>query len=58
MGASWAGKNGTKIDTPFPAGSAVGAWRDKTLSRPKATKSQSCGQDFFFVQDVRISYPF
>ena len=55
MGASWAGKNGADIDIPFPADSAVGAWRDRTLGRPKAVKSQNCGQDFFFVQDVRMS---
>jgi protein phosphatase PTC7 len=33
----------------------VGAWRDRTLSRPKMVKSDDAGEDFFYIQEVRLS---
>ncbi|RDB21375.1 Protein phosphatase PTC7 fig [Hypsizygus marmoreus] len=56
MGASWAGKvNGLSgvPNNPFPVDSAVGAWRDHMLARPKAANGKDPGQDFFYVQDMR-----
>src|ERR1700722_2864582 len=38
IGTSWAGKpleRGKRLRVPFASDSAVGAWRDKTLSRRK-----------------------
>lgn len=57
IGASWAGKpaDGTKVPkVPFPSNSLVGAWRDHTLSWPKAVRSDDAGEDFFYVQEVRF----
>jgi len=59
IGVSWAGKphrnpdSGFKI--PFPSDGLIGSWRDQTLARPKAIKSTDAGEDFFFVQEVRLS---
>lgn len=58
IGASWAGKppdrdRKTLKTEPFAADSVIGAWRDKTLSRPKAASSKDAGEDFFYVQEVR-----
>jgi protein phosphatase PTC7 len=56
IGASWAGKrddSSKKIKTSFPPDTLIGSWRDKTLSRPKAVRSQDAGEDFFFVQEMR-----
>jgi protein phosphatase PTC7 len=58
IGASWAGKpaDQTKVPkVPFPSDSPVGTWRDHTLSRPKAVRSDDAGEDFFYVQEVRTS---
>ena len=55
IGASWAGKhddNPKKVKAAFPPDTLIGTWRDKTLSRPKAVRSQDAGEDFFFVQEV------
>lgn len=58
IGASWAGKVNRDEDQlfkiPFPADGPIGSWRDKLLSRPKAVKSIDAGEDFFFVQEVRL----
>ncbi|CAL1704761.1 unnamed protein product [Somion occarium] len=59
VGASWAGKQPDtqqrRVKTlPFPKDSEIGAWRDQTLSRPKASSSgRHIGEDFFYVQDMR-----
>ncbi|KAI0082669.1 protein serine/threonine phosphatase 2C [Panus rudis PR-1116 ss-1] len=58
VGASWAGKQPDpikkKIKTAsFPSTSAIGAWRDHVLSRPKANKRKDIGEDFFYIQDMR-----
>lgn len=55
IGASWAGKpaDQTKVPkVPFPPDGLVGAWRDHTLSRTKAVRSDDAGEDFFYVQEV------
>jgi hypothetical protein len=54
IGASWAGKrdDNPQIKVAFPPDTLIGMWRDKTLSRPKAVRSQGAGEDFFFVQEV------
>lgn len=57
IGASWAGKpaDHTKVPkVPFPPNTLVGAWRDHTLSRKKAVRSHDAGEDFFYVQEVRL----
>ena len=57
IGASWAGKpdeNSMKKKSAFPPDTIIGMWRDKTLSRPKAVRSQDAGEDFFFVQEVLL----
>ena len=58
IGASWAGKPeepGLKRRyVPFASDSNVGAWRDKTLSRPKTVSSKDAGEDFFYVQEVSL----
>ena len=57
IGASWAGKDDpNKIKSAFPPDTLIGTWRDKTLSRPKAIRSQGAGEDFFFVQEVLYLY--
>ncbi|KAF7968268.1 hypothetical protein HWV62_31055 [Athelia sp. TMB] len=58
IGASWAGKpaeRGRKplATVPFTHDSPIGAWRDVTLSRPKAVSSKDAGEDFFYVQEMR-----
>ncbi|KAG5642190.1 hypothetical protein DXG03_003428 [Asterophora parasitica] len=55
IGASFAGKTSPKgpLQMPFPEDGVVGAWRDHTLAWPKGVRSTDCGQDFFFVQDMR-----
>lgn len=56
IGASWAGKaeEQTRLKkVPFPADGLLGTWRDQTLARPKAVKSQDAGEDFFYIQEVR-----
>jgi hypothetical protein len=57
IGASWAGKPEDPVikasKVPFPSDTVIGAWRDKTLSRPKHVRSQDAGEDFFFVEEVR-----
>lgn len=58
IGASWAGKredNLKRIKAAFPPDTLIGTWRDKTLSRPKAVRSQDAGEDFFFVQEVLLN---
>lgn len=58
IGASWAGKVDRDLDKrfkiPFSPDGPIGSWRDKMLSRPKAVKSLDAGEDFFFVQEVRL----
>jgi protein phosphatase PTC7 len=58
IGASWAGKppepGPKRPHVPFPSDSVIGAWRDKTLSRPKAVPSKDAGEDFFHVQEVSL----
>jgi len=59
IGVSWAGKPhrnpGSGYKIPFPSDGLIGSWRDQTLARPKAIKSTDAGEDFFFVQEVRLS---
>jgi protein phosphatase PTC7 len=58
IGASWAGKppepGSKRQHVPFASDSAVGAWRDKTLSRPKTVFSKDAGEDFFYMQEVSL----
>lgn len=58
IGASWAGKpvepGLKKRHVSFAPDSLVGAWRDKTLSRPKSVVSKDAGEDFFYVQEVSL----
>lgn len=58
IGASWAGKppepGPKQLHIPFASESVIGAWRDKTLSRPKAVRSKDAGDDFFYVQEVSL----
>lgn len=61
-GASFAGKpledrpvrrrRRTVID--FPEGSDISSWRKEMLSRPKAVQCSEAGEDFFYIQDVRL----
>ncbi|CAA7271708.1 unnamed protein product [Cyclocybe aegerita] len=61
IGASWAGKPADpmyqmpKEKVPFPPDTLIGAWRDKTLTRPRSVRSADAGEDFFFVQEMRNS---
>ncbi|KAF8910939.1 hypothetical protein CPB84DRAFT_1762936, partial [Gymnopilus junonius] len=62
IGASWAGK--PDYDTPelkkvpFSPDTLIGSWRDRTLSRNSKGKvgkqALEPGEDFFFIQDVRV----
>lgn len=58
IGASWAGKppepGPRRRYVPFASDSAVGAWRDHTLSRPKSVPGKDAGEDFFYVQEVSL----
>jgi protein phosphatase PTC7 len=58
IGASWAGKppepGPKRLQVPFASDSLVGAWRDKTLARPKTVLSKDAGEDFFYVQEVSL----
>jgi hypothetical protein len=39
---------------PFPPDSALGMWRDSTLSWPRPGLSRTPGEDFFYIQEVRL----
>ena len=56
IGASWAGKPEptSMAKVPFPSKDPIGTWRDHTLSRSKTVRSDDAGEDFFYVQEVRI----
>ena len=58
IGASWAGKPPQpglrRRLVPFASDSAIGAWRDDTLSRSKSVSSKDAGEDFFYVQEVSL----
>lgn len=57
LGASWAGKPEDPTlapKVPFPPDTLIGSWRDKMLDRKKRAKSVDAGEDFFFIQEVRI----
>lgn len=60
IGASWAGKPeyepSQPFKIPFPSDTLIGTWRDKMLSKKKAVKSADAGEDFFFVQEVSITF--
>ena len=48
-----------KKSTPFPSDTAIGAWRDHVLTVPQRGFSETPGEDFFYVQEVRaLSYSF
>ncbi|KAF8575553.1 protein serine/threonine phosphatase 2C [Ramaria rubella] len=57
IGASFAAKPAHTHDDHLKAGflpdSPIGLWRDNALRRTKAVQSNSAGEDFFFVQEVR-----
>lgn len=46
--------HGKKKSVPFPANSTIGMWRDHVLTRPRQGFSITPGEDFFFVQEVRV----
>lgn len=46
-----------KRSVPFPADSPIGIWRDISLTWPRPGKSKTPGEDFFYVQEVRILEP-
>lgn len=57
LGASWAGKPEDPTlapKVPFPPDTLIGSWRDKMLDREKRAKSIDAGEDFFFIQEVRV----
>ncbi|KAH9043247.1 phosphatase 2C-like domain-containing protein [Lactarius pseudohatsudake] len=43
-----------KRGVPFPADSPVGIWRDLSLTWPRPGNSKTPGEDFFYVQEVRV----
>jgi hypothetical protein len=43
-----------KRSVPFPADSPVGIWRDLSLTWPRPGGSKTPGEDFFYVQEVRV----
>lgn len=43
-----------KRGVPFPADSPVGIWRDLSLTWPRPGHSKTPGEDFFYVQEVRV----
>jgi hypothetical protein len=58
MGASWMGKpsapNETRLNVPFPPQSHIGKWRDQVLSRMKESSRRDAGEDFLYIQEVRM----
>ena len=57
--ANWqsapAGYGGIKKKrVPFPADTPIGMWRDHVLTWPRRGFSATPGEDFFFVQEVRV----
>lgn len=38
----------------FPEGNDIARWRAEMLAWPKAVRSREAGEDFFYVQEVRI----
>lgn len=44
-----------KRSVPFPADSPIGVWRDLSLTWPRPGGSRTPGEDFFYVQEVRVS---
>jgi hypothetical protein len=59
IGCSYAGKPEDPTDklrkVPFPEDTLIGGWRDKMLAWPKGVPFNTAGEDFFFVQEVRIA---
>jgi protein phosphatase PTC7 len=43
-----------KKSAPFPPDTAIGMWRDQVLTRPRRGFSKTPGEDFFYVQEVRV----
>jgi hypothetical protein len=39
---------------PFSPDSALGIWRDSSLSWPRPGLSRTPGEDFFYIQEVRL----
>ena len=59
VGASWAGKPANPRDrkvitAPFPKDHPVAVWRDHVLSRPNGINGKQIGEDFFYIQEVRV----
>jgi protein phosphatase PTC7 len=58
IGCSYAGKPEDMAvrlkKVPFPEDTVIGGWRDKMLAWPKGVPFNTAGEDFFFVQEVRI----
>ncbi len=44
-----------KASAPFPADTAIGMWKDLVLTWPRRGFSKTPGEDFFYVQEVRVS---
>lgn len=42
-----------KKSAPFPPNSIIGAWRDHVLTLPRPGFSETPGEDFFYVQEMR-----
>ena len=59
IGCSYAGKPEDPADklrkVPFPEDTLIGGWRDRMLAWPKGVPFNTAGEDFFFVQEVRIA---
>ncbi|KAI9466200.1 protein serine/threonine phosphatase 2C [Lactarius psammicola] len=47
-----------KRSVPFPADSPIGIWRDLSLTWPRPGNSKTPGEDFFYVQEVRVPRSF
>jgi hypothetical protein len=46
-----------KKSAPFPPDTAIGAWRNHVITLPRPGFSETPGEDFFYVQEVRaLSY--
>ncbi len=43
-----------KKSKPFPPDTPVGMWRDHVLTLPEPGFSKTPGEDFFYVQEVRV----
>lgn len=65
IGVSFAGKPNEfraplkkrrKNGLDFPPESEIAKWRAKSLARVKGVPAKDAGEDFFFVQEVRVIY--